>query len=595
MPQLNHTLASLCLVLALVVTWSADGFAQVNPNPETGAVQDLIGYNALAAELGTELPDGSGSSLALVEAFNGGPGNYLPNPASFPEKTINDSGLPPEGETAGVSGHANGSAGGFFGANSSSPASDNIDAFSAGFWLGSGALNFGTGRDPLTQTHHVSNHSYIVTGGTDFGLVEAEELLQRLDYYIDQNDSLVVAGSTNGRSTNLSFGLATSVNVVGVGRTDGEHGAGPTTFYLEGRTKVEIVAPATATSRSTPIVASVASFLVDAAEDDAEAIHVETLKATLFAGATKGEFPEWDRTTTRPIDERYGVGEVNAYYSYKIQEGGQFEGSATLGDAPVGDLGWDYSDSLDGDLLDSGPLGADQSNLERYYRFVVGEDQYVNEVSIALAWNVDISDSGPSQFVFDPVPNLVNLDLELFDDEGNIVDASLSTVDNIEHIYIKDLAPGTYDLRLSGDDDSDFAIAWRFMGSALPGDFSLDQNVDAMDIDYYSGNLGLAAEGELTQLDLDGDGEVTQDDHDLLVTTLIQTSTGNFGTVIGDINLDGETDVLGDAFRLIGNLGKTDSVGYADGDLNADGEIDVLKDAFRLIGNLGAHVAAPSS
>ena len=198
-------------------------------------------------------------------------------------------------------------------------------------------------------------------------------------------------------------------------------------------------------------------------------------------------------------------------------------------------------------------------------------------------------------FVFNPDPSLVNLDLELFDADGNTVDASLSTVDNVEHIYFKNLAPGTYDLRLSGDDDSDFAIAWRLIGSALPGDFNFDQVVDAVDIDYYSGNIGLAAEGELAQLDVDFDGQVTQDDHDLLVTTLIQTSTGNFGTVIGDINLDGETDVLGDAFRLIGNLGKTDSVGYADGDLNADGVIDVLNDAFRLIGNLGAHVAGPSS
>jgi hypothetical protein len=254
-----------------------------------------------------------------------------------------------------------------------------------------------------------------------------------------------------------------------------------------------------------------------------------------------------------------------------------------LGGSVVGDHGWDYRDSY---------------GSERFYRFEVSGGQYLNELSIVLSWNVDIVDdtSGFNRFSFTPIVNLINLDLELFDDQGNLVDASLSTVDNVEHIYIKDLAPGIYDLKVSGDADSDFAIAWRLNGSALPGDFNLDQVVDVTDIDHYSGNLGLDAEGELAQLDLDGDGQITQADHDLHVTTLAQTSGGGFGTVIGDLNLDGQTGVLGDAFVLISNLGSTEPVWYADGDLNADGIVDVLNDAFRLLGNLGAQVlAVPSS
>ena len=152
--------------------------------------------------------------------------------------------------------------------------------------------------------------------------------------------------------------------------TDGGHGAGPTTFYLRDARKSTLCVGhrverpdrrAAYAASSTPLTASVGSLLVDAADGDPDAIHVETLKATLYAGATKQEFPEWDRTTTRPIDERFGFGEVNAYYSYKIQEGGQFEGSAALGGAPVGDLGWDYSDSLIGDSL--GIICWDQTNL----------------------------------------------------------------------------------------------------------------------------------------------------------------------------------------------------------------------------------------
>jgi hypothetical protein len=586
MPFFCRVVASF-FYLVMASVFASPGFAQ-EFNPDTGSVRDLIGYTALAAELGSAMPDGAGSSIAIVEA---GSSNYLPNPASFPGKTINDRGFPPEGETAGVSGHATGSAIRFFGTVGSSPATDNIDAYSAGFWLGGGGLNFGSNRPPLAQAYNVSNHSYILRANNAFGTTEAEDLLTRLDFYIDQNDSLVVAGSSNGESTTLPLGLAASVNVLAVGRTDGSHGAAETTFYLPGRTKVDIVSPSIATdstsfsstSGATPIAASVGSFLVDAAAGDADAIEVETLKATLMAGATKEEFPQWDRTATRPIDERFGAGEVNVYHSYMIQAGGQYEGTSTLGGSVVGDHGWDYRDSY---------------GSERFYRFEVSGGQYLNELSIVLSWNVDIVDdtSGFNRFSFTPIVNLINLDLELFDDQGNLVDASLSTVDNVEHIYIKDLAPGIYDLKVSGDADSDFAIAWRLNGSALPGDFNLDQVVDVTDIDHYSGNLGLDAEGELAQLDLDGDGQITQADHDLHVTTLAQTSGGGFGTVIGDLNLDGQTGVLGDAFVLISNLGSTEPVWYADGDLNADGIVDVLNDAFRLLGNLGAQVlAVPSS
>ena len=241
----------------------------------------------------------------------------------------------------------------------------------------------------------------------------------------------------------------------------------------------------------------------------------------------------------------------------------------------VGDFGWDYSDSLE----------SATANPERFYRFEVGDNQYLNEFSIVLSWNIDITDLGSSQFSFNPSANLVNLDLELFDDEGNVVDASLSTVDNVEHIYVKDLPPGTYDLKLSGDSDSDFALAWRFAGSALPGDFNLDQHVDVADIDLFSGIIDQPAEGELAQLDLDSDGQVTLADLDLHVTSMVQIGEGGFGTTIGDVNLDGTTGVLSDAFILIENFG-LNNASYADGDLNADGVVDILGDAFRFIDGL---------
>jgi len=118
------------------------------------------------------------------------------------------------------------------------------------------------------------------------------------------------------------------------------------------------------------------------------------------------------------------------------------------------------------------------------------------------------------------------------------------------------------------------------------GDFDRDGDVDADDIDFYNGNLGQSASFN-DELDLDTDGTIALADHDQHVTTLVQTSNGEAGALIGDIDLDGDVDVLVDAFILVGNLGNAAPFGYADGDLNADGIVSVLGDAFRLVGNLG--------
>ena len=121
----------------------------------------------------------------------------------------------------------------------------------------------------------------------------------------------------------------------------------------------------------------------------------------------------------------------------------------------------------------------------------------------------------------------------------------------------------------------------------LTGDFDNDNDVDVDDINFYVGNIGSAATGALAQLDLNTDGQITSADLELHVSTYVQTSNGQTGTFLGDLNLDGTVDVLGDAFILIGNLG-TAVTSYADGDVNFDGTVSVLADAFVLIGNLGS-------
>jgi hypothetical protein len=123
--------------------------------------------------------------------------------------------------------------------------------------------------------------------------------------------------------------------------------------------------------------------------------------------------------------------------------------------------------------------------------------------------------------------------------------------------------------------------------AAILGDFDADGDVDADDIKFYTTNLDQPASFN-PEMDLNGDDVIDLADHDLHVSTLVQTNSLS-GTVIGDINFDGMVDVLNDAFVLIANLGSSDAC-YTEGDLNANGSVDVLGDAFRLIGNLGVSV-----
>ena len=129
--------------------------------------------------------------------------------------------------------------------------------------------------------------------------------------------------------------------------------------------------------------------------------------------------------------------------------------------------------------------------------------------------------------------------------------------------------------------DGDFA----FLEAGLLGDFDNDGDVDADDIDFFTGNIGSEANGTLAQLDLDNTGTIDADDLAFHVSQLVQTSSGEIGTFFGDANLDGRVDVVDDAFVVVSNLGGTG--GFADGDFNADGNIDVVADAFALVANLG--------
>ncbi len=320
----------LCAAPALAQTW-----------------RDDVGYTQLINEFGM-VANGSGVIVSQVEAPDAN-GNYAPNVngSEYIGKTITLGSGP-----SGTSGHANTVANYYYG-NTLSIAGGvpDITVYEANDWIEnvlnwtdvSGGLHGGT---PDFQGFMVQNHSWIARPA-DIDAANATDILQRVDYTVNQSDVVMCVGLNNGASTVIPYLLVPAYNVISVGRTDGGHSTGTTAIYGSGRVKPEIVSPDTATSWATAHVSSVAAVLRQLATGSlANAAHSEAMKAILLAGATKEEFPTWDRTTTRPLDDHYGAGEVNIYNSYRILAGGEFNGSTSEPTTSVGDHGWDFGQAV---------------------------------------------------------------------------------------------------------------------------------------------------------------------------------------------------------------------------------------------------------
>ena len=219
--------------------------------------------------------------------------------------------------------------------------------------------------------------------------------------------------------------LTPSYNAIAVGRSDGNHSQSLTSVYGAPRFATSIVVPsAGATSFSTPVVGSAAALLKQAGIGT-DFVQNEVIRATLFAGATKDEFASWDRTSTRPMDEVFGFGELNILNSYHIFEGGQFEASTTDPTSNINDQGWDYGD-FDG-------------SKDLFYDFSIASGGNAS-LSAVLSWNMDIVDVD-SGTAFAAERNLADLNLELFDSTGSflgtLLDASNGSAYNNEHIYFE--------------------------------------------------------------------------------------------------------------------------------------------------------------
>ncbi len=409
---------------------------------------EITGYNRLKNEVGgvasvSDLIAGQVEAVITTEANDFAPDATNPQ---FAGKTFT---LNPTDGTP--SGHATGVGVRYYGLVSSfSPEIGSIHSWSANTWLGSGGLRSGTGDLPISDSSSALNHSWIGSFGTNpADITAAEDVYRRLDYVVQQNQTFVAAGMNNGYSTILPQLLGQGYNLVTVGRSDGQHSAGFTTLAGNGRIKPDIVAPAGTTSDATPIIASAGLFLRATAEADANlalAADPRALKALLLATASKYKFPEWTQTSTRPLDLRYGAGELNVYNAHRTLTSGQraFSASTTH---PA--RGWDLNTTTN-------------NSPGRTYFFEIPTNNTASRFSATLAWHRQIT---YNSFLGTYSAINRNLTLRLHSasnfNVGAQIAESASPVDNVEHLYLPNLAPGRYILIVTTPTNNiPYSLAW---------------------------------------------------------------------------------------------------------------------------------------
>ena len=152
---------------------------------------------------------------------------------------------------------------------------------------------------------------------------------------------------------------------------------------------------------------------------------------------------DWSNPSPSPLDPRYGSGVLNVFNAYKQLTAGKHgyieSGSVSTGNPhpPLGATGnlsnvsgWDFN-SLSSSALSDG--------INHYYfNLVANPPSATFTGTITLVWNRQAHQT-----------DINNLDLFLYDTaSGTLIAASVSVVDNVEHLYIPQLPQGRYDLQV---------------------------------------------------------------------------------------------------------------------------------------------------
>jgi hypothetical protein len=315
----------------------------------------------------------------------------------------------------------------------------------------------------------------IVNQSFTFGALSTgvqQQVDQAFDDAAALHGTLFISGADNSGTVKAP---ATCYNGIGVGVIDGGSGIGPTPD--NGRSKPDLVGFGGFTSASTPLVTGSAALLLQAAlrgdggDNTNAAGDMRTLKAFLLNGAVKPS--GWTNGPSTPLDPRYGAGIVNVFNSYQQLAGGQHlaieQTSVGLGAAhPPGPSaanlaqwsGWNFDTSLSSTMT--------QDRIKHYYFNLTNTATNATfTFTGTLVWNRQENQAA-----------INDLDLLLYDTAtSNVVAESTSFVNNVEHIYIRHLPPGRYDLQVwkaggnAGNgritSDETYALAWEFFAMPL--------------------------------------------------------------------------------------------------------------------------------
>lgn len=300
---------------------------------------------------------------------------------------------------------------------------------------------------------------------------------QLYDNYADLYQALFVNGLGNGTASTITS-PATSYNCIAVGREDLSHSPSPS----DGRSKPDIIAPGSATSFATPFVSGSAAILIEAALSPlehggaataADASDIRTIKALLLNGAVKNT--AWSHTDTQPLDTRRGAGLLNINNSHLQLQGGQhsptasqtstiaatYTPSSTQSGNVLSPTGWNFSTITTAVVRPNrNPINSTDT-IDNYYFDVpsgTGSTPLVYDLTSTLTWHRHNNQS-----------NINNLDLILYNaNTGAVIEQSISSVDNVEHIHTTDLPAGRYVIQVikrrtnQVAESEDYALAFNF-------------------------------------------------------------------------------------------------------------------------------------
>jgi len=444
--------------------------------------RDDVGYTRLQTIVGADFPTTVSKGFTQVEALDSS-ANYMPNIASaiFLGKTF----VNKTNTSSATSNHANTVAAYFYSTSSLLPGTQatTVDVYSASHWLEAGFLKTGTTSEPAVESRAIQNHSWIALSGES---TFVEEVNRRLDYAIDRDGFVSVVGENNGSSTVLPNLLGQSYHTIAVGRKDGSHSHGHTTMDGTGRIKPDLVAPGPATSYATPMVGGAAGILYQKLQASPYSLVgadlPRTIKAMLMASARKDTVVGWDQTSTRPLDDVYGAGELNIHNAYMILSAGRVSSGATQ----HGQRAW-AAESI-------------TSSAARSYFFTIPSGAPSTPFCTALVWHRVITDNraGPSWGSLNS--SMADLNLSLYHatgtTRGTLVSQSSSTVDNVELIYQAALAPGDYEIVVTSNTATatPYALAWH----SLPSVTVSATIAEAKEIDGQEGVLTFTRTGDTT-------------------------------------------------------------------------------------------------